>query len=131
MCVQCSYGRSNKYEKRHCFSKGVCPGQLVQPEQQVLSLNKQDLPECNPQLMPHSQQYPKDQKFPSQSWSVERAVVENRASTLCFEETVPETLGTKMVKDRMRSIGEESGLNELKKLPGPTADTRPSRVSFP
>jgi hypothetical protein len=90
------------------LSSGKCPGQPVQPQQQVLLLDKQDLPEYNPQPQLPIQQYPKDPSIPYAAVDVdEQPVVEEPLPTLYIEETEPETLETDFPIDRLRYVSED------------------------
>jgi hypothetical protein len=78
----------------------------VQPEQQVLVLAKQDLPEYNLQPMQQLPQYPSDQKiFYTAPDRVGQAVIEEAPVALHIEEAGLETLDTET--DSMSWITEE------------------------
>jgi hypothetical protein len=79
----------------------------------VFLLDKQYLPEYNPQPQLQIQQYPKDSSIPypavdvDEQPAVEESVVEEPSPTLYVEETEPETLETDLLTPRLRYISED------------------------
>lgn len=99
----------------------------MQPEQQVLLLNKQDLPEYNLQPMQQLQQYPLDQKISYTAPDrVEQVVGEEPPAALYIKEAGPETLGTEA--DSSSWITEEALI--AAEPPDLVPETTSSRLSY-
>lgn len=99
----------------------------MQPEQQVLLLSKQDLPEYNLQPMQQLQQYPLDQLISYTAPDrVGQAVIEEAPVALHIEEAGLETLDTET--DSMSWITEEASIPA--EPPDLVPETESSRLSY-